>query len=237
MRQKILIVPVYNEEKMVIKTLNEVFFSVNAIIIINDGSTDSSAKKITEWIKDKSNIYLISSKINQGKSQALRKGFIKIGELLREGKINSEDIIITIDADGQHLGGDMDVICNYFVKGDYDLVITRRDFAKYPLFKIIGNKILSLTASLLSGIKYNDIECGFRLMKAKIIPEMMKYYTGFKYSCEQEMGIIAARLNYRIDNNYLIKPRFYRSRGTKIPDGIVNVFWGIMAFIKVKLKK
>ncbi len=237
MRQKILIVPVYNEEKMVIKTLNEVFSSVNAIIIINDGSTDSSAKKITEWIKDKSNIYLISSKINQGKSQALRKGFIKIGELLREGKINSEDIIITIDADGQHLGGDMDVICNYFVKGDYDLVITRRDFAKYPLFKIIGNKILSLTASLLSGIKYNDIECGFRLMKAKIIPEMMKYYTGFKYSCEQEMGIIAARLNYRIDNNYLIKPRFYRSRGTKIPDGIVNVFWGIMAFIKVKLKK
>ncbi|MCK5534598.1 glycosyltransferase family 2 protein, partial [bacterium] len=188
MRQKILIVPVYNEEKMVIKTLNEVFSSVNAIIIINDGSTDSSAKKITEWIKDKSNIYLISSKINQGKSQALRKGFIKIGELLREGKINSEDIIITIDADGQHLGGDMDVICNYFVKGDYDLVITRRDFAKYPLFKIIGNKILSLTASLLSGIKYNDIECGFRLMKAKIIPEMMKYYTGFKYSCEQEMG-------------------------------------------------
>ena len=237
MRQKILVVPVYNEEKMVIKTLNEVFSSVNAIIIINDGSTDSSAKKISEWIKDKSNIYLISSKINQGKSQALRKGFIKIGELLREGKINSEDIIITIDADGQHLGGDMDVICNYFVKGDYDLVITRRDFAKYPLFKIIGNKILSLTASLLSGIKYNDIECGFRLMKAKIIPEMMKYYTGFKYSCEQEMGIIAARLNYRIDNNYLIKPRFYRSRGTKIPDGIVNVFWGIMAFIKVKLKK
>ncbi|MCK4533303.1 hypothetical protein KAU39_05905, partial [bacterium] len=187
--------------------------------------------------RGKSNTYFISSKINQGKSQALRQGFTKIDELLREGKINSEDIIITIDADGQHLGENIDIICNYFVKGDYDLLITRRDLVKYPLFKIIGNKILSLTASLLSGIKYNDIECGFRLMKAEIIPEMMKYYTGFKYSCEQEIGIIAARLNYRIDNNYLIKPRFYRSRGTKIPDGIINVFWGIKAFIKVKLKK
>ncbi|MCK4533387.1 glycosyltransferase, partial [bacterium] len=50
MRQKILIVPVYNEEKMVLNTLNEVFPSVNAIVIINDGSTDSSEKKITEWI-------------------------------------------------------------------------------------------------------------------------------------------------------------------------------------------
>ncbi len=237
MRQKIVVIPVYNEEETLLNTLNEISSAVDSIIIINDGSTDSSAKKISGWITGKSNVYLLSLKINRGKSYALKKGFDKVCELLKEDKINNDDIVITIDADGQHLGGDIDLICNYFIKGDYDLLITCRDFAKYPLFKIIGNKILSLTASLLSGIKYNDIECGFRFMKAETISEIMKYYTGFKYSCEQEIGIIAGRLNYKIDNNYLIMPRFYRSRGTKIPDGIINVFFGIRAFIKVKFKK
>ncbi len=237
MRQKIVVIPVYNEEDTVLKTLNEISSGVDRMIIINDGSTDSSAKKISEWVTDKINVYFISSKINQGKSRALRKGFAKICELLREDKIDNDDIIITIDADGQHLGGDINAICDYLIKGGYDLVITRRDFKKYPFFKIAGNKILSLTASFMGGVKYNDIECGFRFMKAGIIPEIMKYYTGFKYSCEQEIGIIAGRLNYEIDNNYLIRPRFYRSRGTKIPDGIINVFFGMRAFIKVKFKK
>jgi glycosyltransferase involved in cell wall biosynthesis len=237
MSRKIVVVPVYNEEKMVINTLNEISSAVDSMIIINDGSTDSSAKKINEWLSGKSNVYFLSLKINRGKSYALKKGFGKVCELLKEGKIDNDDIIITIDADGQHLGGDINRMCEYLIKGGYDMVITRRDFGEYPFFKIIGNKILSLTASLLGGIKYNDIECGFRFMKAEIVPEIMKYYIGFKYSCEQEIGIIAGRLNYKIDNNYLIRPRFYRSRGTKIPDGIINVFFGMRAFIKVKFKK
>ncbi len=236
MRQKIVVIPVYNEEKAVIDILNEILFRVEIIIIINDGSTDSSPKLINEWLIDKKNVYFISFKKNQGKSHALRSGFNKICGLMKEGRINKSDIVITVDADGQHLGGDIDSICNYIVRGGYDLVITQRDFLRYPHFKIMGNRVLSFVASLLSGIRYKDIECGFRFMKAGIIPEIMRYYTGFKYSCEQEIGIISARLNYKIDNNYLIKPRFYRARGTKILDGIINLLFGIRAFIRVKFR-
>lgn len=236
MRQKIIVIPMYNEEKMVMNILNEILPHAEIIIIIDDGSLDSSPELIKDWLIGKRNIYFISLKKNRGKSAALRKGFYKICELIKEGKISKNDIVITVDADGQHLGGNIDAIYGYMITGGYDLVVTQRDFSKYPLFKIIGNRILSIVASLLSGIEYKDIECGFRLMKAEIVPEIMKYYTGFKYSCEQEVGIISARLNYRIDNNYLIRPRFYRTRGTKIPDGIINILLGIWAYIKVKLR-
>ncbi len=225
----------YNEEKMVIPTLQQVWPEVHQLIIVNDGSTDASEDRVRRWMEDKEGVSLISMRKNRGKAVAMREGLLWINQRFLEGKLAPHDIIITVDADGQHLGGDINGLCHYMLTYGYDMVITRRDFSMYPRFKIIGNRVLTWVASLLGGFAFRDIECGFRLFKVRVVPDLLKYYTGFHYSFEQETGVLAARLHYRISNDVPIKVKFYRGGGTKIIDGLLNISATIFSLVKLLL--
>lgn len=89
-----VIIPMYNEEENVIKTLNAVndvlkIYGDFEIIVVDDGSTDKTNQLVNEFSTTNSNIYLLKNPVNMGMGRALRTGFEK-----SEG-----DIIITIDAD------------------------------------------------------------------------------------------------------------------------------------------
>ncbi|MEW6606790.1 MAG: hypothetical protein AB1414_04930, partial [bacterium] len=61
------------------------------------------------------------------------------------------------------------------------------------------------------------------------------YYTGYRYSCEQEMGIIAARLKIKMDNNYPVNVDTYVP-GARFRDAFGVILLGIIAFLRVKFK-
>ncbi len=89
-----VIIPMYNEEENVIKTLNEVNnvlenFNEFEIIVVDDGSTDKTSSLVNKVISSNSNISLLKHPVNMGMGRALRTGFEKV----------DSDIIITIDAD------------------------------------------------------------------------------------------------------------------------------------------
>lgn len=89
-----VIIPMYNEEENVIKTLNAIndvlkIYRDFEIIVVDDGSTDKTNQLVNEFSTTNSNIYLLKNPVNMGMGRALRTGFEK-----SEG-----DIIITIDAD------------------------------------------------------------------------------------------------------------------------------------------
>lgn len=89
-----VIIPMYNEEENVIKTLNAIndvlkIYRDFEIIVVDDGSTDKTYQLVNEFSTTNSNIHLQKHQVNMGMGRALRTGFEK-----SEG-----DIIITIDAD------------------------------------------------------------------------------------------------------------------------------------------
>ncbi|MCE5214152.1 MAG: glycosyltransferase family 2 protein [Methanobacterium sp.] len=89
-----LVIPMYNEEENVAKTLEEVTnvlkkFDDFEIIVVDDGSTDNTYQLTYELISSDSRIKLLKHPVNMGMGRALRTGFEKA-----EG-----DVIITIDAD------------------------------------------------------------------------------------------------------------------------------------------
>ncbi len=86
-----IIIPVFNEENNIIKTIQSVLnskYNNFEIIIVNDGSTDNTKSIIKSYIKDK-NIKFIDFEKNQGKRTAIYEAV----------KISTSDIIITIDSD------------------------------------------------------------------------------------------------------------------------------------------
>jgi len=229
---KILILPVYNETDTVIKVLEETVKYVDKMVIIDDGSTDSSKQRILEWMKGKKNVHLLTLRRNKGMAYALKVSFFYLIRLLDEKRISLNDILVNIDADGQHKAGDIPEAIEYMNRKNLDVLLAERDLSPYPWYKRLGNPIISTIGSLLSGFKYNDIECGLRFIKIRVIPSLLKYYTGFKYSCAQEIGIITARLKYKIDNNFPTQIIYYRPR-TKLPDVLINLIMGTFALLRV----
>jgi len=241
MRKKIVILPVFNEELTVVDVLDHLKSQVDIFIIVDDGSTDTSKQKIISWSKkirnfeDTKNIYFFSLKQNSGKGRVFWNCFCFIKYLLDTNQISLDDLIITIDADGQHKPENITPIIEYLEKKNLELVITKRDFSIYPFYKKFGNKFLSIWASIIGGFKFNDIESGFRIFQAKVINEILLYYTGYRYSCEQEMGIIAAQLHIKMDNDYPVAVDSYVP-GATFKDALGIILMGIIAFLRVRFK-
>ncbi|MBI4056304.1 MAG: glycosyltransferase family 2 protein [Elusimicrobia bacterium] len=234
---KIALLPIYNEEGTVLSVLESVIQWADHIVLINDGSRDNSDSLIRAWMGSHptSATYLALDK-NRGMSAALKLGFQHIEQQLIQGRWNPEDLVILMDADGQYQGANILELCKVLEKHHYDVLTVQRDFSSYPMYKRWGNKVLSLWAGFLCGQKYNDIEAGLRVMRAKVIPSLLRYFLGWRYSCAQEIGIITVLLGFRVDNTFRQPVHHYRSR-TQLLDVLINASMGLLASLRIRLKE
>ena len=96
MKKLSIVIPVFNEESSIndmVSELNNVFGNDNSIeiIFVNDGSTDSSQKKLEDCIKRYDLLKLVNLFRNYGKSTALQAGI----------EVSNGDLIATLDSDLQ----------------------------------------------------------------------------------------------------------------------------------------
>ena len=94
-----IIIPCYNSEKTIVRTLNsikgfEAFKNNFEIIIVNDGSTDSTLELIIDFFKENNFIYLIKNQSNLGLSEARNNG-LKIAKGKYIWFVDSDDEIIS----------------------------------------------------------------------------------------------------------------------------------------------
>jgi hypothetical protein len=150
---------------------------------------------------------------------------------MHEGELQPDDLLFTIDADGQHDPGQIAELGDYVEERGLDVALTRRDFSVYPVHKRLGNRLMSSWGSLWGGFHYHDVESGFRAMRLKVLPRLLDYYTGYRYSCAQEIAILTARLGFRIDNSFSTAIRLYRSQ-TGLRDVVINGILGFWAFAR-----
>ncbi len=166
--QIIAIVPVYNEEKVLVNVMEQIFSRVNHLIIINDGSTDSSLTKIKKWMDSKENVYCLSLPKNVGASGALLRGYTFLLRLLKEGTVKKTDLVVELDADGQHDPEYIPVLYSLWKSSSVDVVQACRDFSNYPRYKVFGNKLLTLAASLLCRVWFKDVASKYTIRAAHI---------------------------------------------------------------------
>jgi glycosyltransferase involved in cell wall biosynthesis len=231
----ILVMPQFNEARSIISVLEAAYNHVNHTVVVDDGSTDHSGQLIRDWMDSRPGVTLISLGKNRGMSGALLVGFCYVNRLLREGLAAPGDVVVNMDADGQHRAEEIAAGSELLTRGGYDVVLGRRDLSGYPRFKQFGNTFLSWWASALTGVRYHDVECGFRFMRADLVPRFLRFFTGRKYGCAQEIGVITALLGARIDNDFATVINYYRP-GAKLTDGFVNMAMGGLAALRVRLR-
>jgi len=229
----IAIIPIYNEAPTVTSVLTDVMGRVDMLIAVDDGSTDDTPVLLNRWAKGRKGAVILTLPRNVGMAGALKKGFQHTERLLRQGRLRSRDILVNIDADGQHRPEYIRDIARFMDRGNLDVVLTRRDFSKYPAYKRAGNRLLSLVARVLSGFPYRDVESGFRFMRAGAVPGLLDYFTGWRYSCAQEIALITALGGAKVDNSYRVKIAYYRP-GTTILDGFIVLVMSLYTWFRIR---
>jgi len=168
-------IPAYNEEKNIAKIIVQLKKVANQIIVCDDGSTD-----LTSRIAESLGAIVIKHPKNLGYGSAIRSIFLKSRE------INSE-VLVTIDADGQHKIEDIKNVVKPVVDGQADISIGSRFLDKHdnsPKYRKLGiNIITKVTNSSLSE-KITDSQSGFRAYNSKVLQALTPSDSGMGISTE-----------------------------------------------------
>ncbi len=163
-----LLIPAYNEEKYIEGVIENSSKYEMDMIIIDDGSIDSTASIVESLIPAYSPyLKLIRHAGNLGKGQALITGFDYIKE-------NNYSGVITLDADGQHDTREIINFLELIKKEDPDLIIGDRldNTAGMPFIRLATNIFTSWVISKIAGKKVSDVQSGYRYLKTKSLKKI-----------------------------------------------------------------
>lgn len=185
-----IVIPMYNEEHSIKKVIKKIPNQGSyEIIVVDDGSTDNSVKKIKE-VKDRA-IKVIRHEKNQGYGAAILSGFENV----------TGDIIITMDSDGQHNPEEIPNLIEPIINDQVDIVVGSRYLGrsnyKIPLYTLVGEYFIYLCLRFLYHQKVRNNQGGFRAFRketAKIFKNLKSNGMGFT----TELLFKAAHQNLRI---------------------------------------
>ena len=223
MPRKIGVVPAYNEEPTVAGILVKLHHLVDELVVVDDGSTDNTRSEIESVLPSLDHLRMLAFDDNQGMSAAYYLAFTDLRRRMRAGELDPDDLVYTIDADGQHDLDVLDDLYNRMVDEKLDALLVRRDLSTYPLYKQAGNGLLSWWATLWAGgVQLRDVESGYRIFRLGALADALSYYRGYKYSETVEVAVVLGRLGYRVRNDILVPVPVYRSR-TRMYDVFVDL--------------
>lgn len=171
-----IIIPAKNEEAGLHRILPELCatYSNAEIIISNDGSTDGTKRVAEEY-----GCKVVSSPYSMGNGAAIKRG----------ARAAQGDILVMMDADGQHQPDDVGLLLNKLHDG-YDMVVGARDAAgQASRPRAWANRFYNCLASLVSGHNVEDLTSGFRAVKADKFREYLYLLpNGFSYPTTSTMA-------------------------------------------------
>ena len=170
-----VLVPTYNNEQTLAKVLKSLLEFTNQIIVVNDGSTDSTPTLLQQFPQ----IDVVSYPKNKGKGYALRTGF-------RHAVKSGYDYAITIDSDGQHFADDLHKFLTKLEDHPAAIIMGARnmDQASVPGKSSFGHKFSNFWFWVETGIKMSDTQSGYRLYPVKLMNNTKFITRKFEFEIE-----------------------------------------------------
>lgn len=172
-----VVIPLFNEEESIkelstwiVEVMKKNEFSYE-IILIDDGSDDTSWKEIERLNSKNLNIKGIKFRRNYGKSAALNIGFLKA----------KGDVVITMDADLQDSPDEIPKLYEKVYKKGFDLVSGWKKERYDPISKTIPTKLFNWAARKASGIYLHDFNCGLKAYNKNVIKNIEVYGEMHRY--------------------------------------------------------
>ncbi|MFA4873251.1 MAG: glycosyltransferase family 2 protein [Patescibacteria group bacterium] len=185
----VVVIPAFNESRTIAEVIHGCLQHASEVMVINDGSCDDTALRARQ-----AGAAVFEHMVNRGYGAALQTG-------IQAALMRGADIIVTIDADGQHEPEEIIKVIEPLQKGEADIVIGDRfgTQSKREGMSLLRKAYITagnLLTWILYGVWLSDTQSGFRAYTRNALRNLQTHAQGMEFSSE----IIgeAARLGLRI---------------------------------------
>jgi len=196
-----IVIPAYNEEKRIIRTLEGTFDYLNSqsyeseVLVVNDGSSDQTAAVVREFASRTSGrLRLLENPGNRGKGYAIRNGMLQA----------SGEIILFYDADLATPTSEIVKVITPIAEGRFDVVFGSRaiDRSLIGTHQSVIREIIGRTGNLiqyaLTGLKFKDTQCGFKAFSHEAAQTIFPLQQIDGFGFDPEILFIAQKLGWRL---------------------------------------
>jgi glycosyltransferase involved in cell wall biosynthesis len=179
-----IIIPAFNEEaaiEEVVRSLRDKFADAE-IIVVNDGSTDSTEEKARN-----AGALVINHQICLGYGSALTTGV----------RNTTREYVLFFDGDGQHSADDAGRLIDEC--DGYDMVVGARTSGSHtPFLRKPGKLVLKWFSNFLAGVKIPDLNSGLRIFRRETLMRYLHLMpAGFSFSTTSTFAILKSRRRFK----------------------------------------
>lgn len=187
-----ILIPAYNAAETLGPILEKILSLQIDTIVVDDGSLDE-----TKQVVSSHGVHLLEHPYNLGKGAALRTGFRYI-------LLKGYQVVITLDADGQHDPSEIPSLLRIFRGIKPDILIGSRagEFGRMTFLRRFWNRLGAKAVARLCHSDITDSQSGFRLIRADVLKEIDLSTSGFETelellikSCKKGFGVLSVPIN------------------------------------------
>ncbi len=172
----VAVIPAFNEAARIASVLRAIPRAIDRILVVDDGSDDGTKSVVEREASRDPRILILCHKENLGMGAAFRTG------LLYASKRLSADVIVTLDADGEHDPRELSKMLEHQARDNADLVLGQRDLSLMPVGRRISTLINAGLINLASRLSVRDSQCGLRVFRGSLVQRLSLSGDGYEFA-------------------------------------------------------
>jgi len=215
-----IVIPAYNESARIPATLASVIACIRQrgwsteVIVVNDGSTDSTAQVVRDFMQGAPEVRLIENASNRGKGFSVRAGMLQaVGEVLL---FTDSDLSAPIEEAERLFAA---------IQGGADIAIgsrwleSSRQTHRQPLYRQFFGRCFNAVIRAVMGLRFADTQCGFKAFTREAANTVFQLQTIERWGFDPEILFIALRRGFWIIEVPVSWAHDARSRISYLRDG------------------
>jgi glycosyltransferase involved in cell wall biosynthesis len=219
-RKIVVVIPAYNEAPMIGRVIGAIPRYVDGMdvlcLVVDDGSVDNTAD-----VARRQGAITLRHIVNLGVGAATRTG-------LRAAKEFDPDVVVTIDADGQHDPSEIASLVRCLIENKHDVVIgSRIHLGSMPISRLAANLFLNAIMFVVYRKVVSDSQSGFKAFNRRSLNIIELDSAGYEICSEIVGEIVRNQLNYKSMPVKVEYTEYSQAKGQPFLNGInliLNLF-------------
>lgn len=216
-----IVLPAYNEHERIAATLEKISAHANQrgwqveVIVVNDGSTDDTARIVSQYASNNPSLRLLENPGNRGKGYSVRNGMLHA----------QGDILLFSDADLSSPIAEADKLFEAIRQGA-DVAIGSRwlkaelQIKRQPLYRQLFGRIFNLALRFVLGLNFKDTQCGFKAFTQDAAQKLFPLQKIERWGFDPELLYLARRFDLTVTEVPVAWSHREGTRINPIVDGI-----------------
>lgn len=195
-----IVIPAYNEELRIAKTLEQIYLYLEKqpytyeLIVVDDGSSDYTNKVVTDILKRIESGKLLKNPVNKGKGYSVRQGVLN----------SSGQYVLFSDADLSTPIAEVEKLLGYLKQG-YDIAIGSRSLQEsdvrihQPWYREYMGKSFNVLIRCIMLTDFHDTQCGFKCFRGDVARQLFALQQIQHFSFDVEVLFLATHFyHYKV---------------------------------------